>query len=555
MNKFDKPYIMQQVYDIKKGNKLFDIILKLNTHELMQYSLINQVPLDYINEDGECLIHHVININNKTTSQQTKLNVIKFLIQNNVNPDQPNKYNQTPLHLACSFQLEQIIEYLLSINVNPNYQDNLGQTPFHYLLTGNIKLVESKGIKDFIQPPEKQNVEKKEKLMDIKDKLVKLINEQMHQYPILNTIKKTIINLLDDDDNIKNKNLEINDEIIKIILDISNIDKSSEIKKIIDIGKKTIEDKINNLFNSFINLDNFKIHKKDDYSWSPVNDDELAIIKNGKIKKIIKKDIHDSYKYIKENNDKFQVLSIDDLEDLNYNGFIDIFLSYILDNKKDFTKYFKPYNLTPNNDPIVNVAYIKEFTPDEKRNKSIRHNLALDNASCILDYDNLKYVGSSRYIEIIHYNRNMNENYDELIKIIDLNDQNKQILYLLGSPLIYDNINLLTDFNILENINTFDNTMDNDYIISNNWDVINMQSIINTYGLGGLNVIPFIDNMKFYDIPSTEKENVILETKDDSGITKSKFFNKIIKELEYSKLTKPQIHKIALKRWKTRNKK
>jgi ankyrin repeat protein len=140
INKFqDKPFRKQPIYDQKKGIELFNIIKNLNTQELLIYSQTNQVSLDTFNEDGDNLIHYILNMDN--ISQNTKLNIIKFLVNNNVNPNKYNKYNTTPLHLACKYQLDTIIDYLLSINVNSNIQDNLGYTPFHYILIGENKII------------------------------------------------------------------------------------------------------------------------------------------------------------------------------------------------------------------------------------------------------------------------------------------------------------------------------------------------------------------------------------------------------------------------------
>ena len=51
-----------------------------------------------------------------------------------------NKINQTPLHLACKYQLPLISNYLLTvISVNPNSEDSMKMTPFHLLLLGDIK--------------------------------------------------------------------------------------------------------------------------------------------------------------------------------------------------------------------------------------------------------------------------------------------------------------------------------------------------------------------------------------------------------------------------------
>ena len=393
MSKFDKPYRIQQTFDIKKANNLFNIINKLDTYELNNYSLINQVPLDYVNEDGECLIHKVIDIDDKTTSQETKLTIIKFLVQNNVNPDQPNKYNQTPLHLSCMLQLDQIIDYLLSIGVDPNYQDNLGQTPFHYLLKGKIKIVEATKILDFVQPPSKTNVDKKEKLIKIKSLLWNLIEKNINNFPILDTIKNTIIHLLEEDDDIIKSKIETIDEIKKILFDNCNINKISDIKKIIDIGKKTIENKIDVKFNYINEINEIKIHKKEINSWLPDNIpslDDMALIKNGNIKKVIKNDIKQFFNNIKESVKNFKI--IDEIStDINKNGFNEIFTKYI--NPKNLQNLFNYYETT------TNQAYLNKFVVDDN-NYLIRHHLALDNASCLLDFNNLFYVGSARQIKI-----------------------------------------------------------------------------------------------------------------------------------------------------------
>ena len=151
MNKTFKTekYIYRPEIDQMKVVTLFELVSKLNIYELQQYSLVNQIYLNVTNIEGECLIHEVIKINDKMATQEAKINVITYLYHNNVNPDKPDKYNKTPLHLACLNKNDKIIEYLLSINTNPNYQDNFGQTPFHYLMLNNIKLVSNKKKNNF----------------------------------------------------------------------------------------------------------------------------------------------------------------------------------------------------------------------------------------------------------------------------------------------------------------------------------------------------------------------------------------------------------------------
>ena len=101
-------------------------------------------------EEQNNLIHKVLFDDTKQKSEYNRLNVIKFLVNNKVNPDQPNINDITPIHIACLKQYHEIVKYLLSLNVNPNYQDSLGNTPFHYYLNGEIKEYIKTDIQDLI---------------------------------------------------------------------------------------------------------------------------------------------------------------------------------------------------------------------------------------------------------------------------------------------------------------------------------------------------------------------------------------------------------------------
>jgi ankyrin repeat protein len=115
MNKFDKPYRIAPSFDSRKNIEMFDLASRLDTHEMLQHSLINQISFDIADEEANTLIHIVINVDSRKASQHSKLGVIKFLVNNGANPDKPNKYNQTPLHLACHYQYDLIVEYLSQI--------------------------------------------------------------------------------------------------------------------------------------------------------------------------------------------------------------------------------------------------------------------------------------------------------------------------------------------------------------------------------------------------------------------------------------------------------
>ena len=87
--------------------------------------------------------------------------MIRFLVENRVNPDLPNRDNMTPLHLACVEQFEEIILYLIKLGVNINYQDNSGNSALHYLLSGKIKEYVNTEKKPLMKKP-KKNVKKEE---------------------------------------------------------------------------------------------------------------------------------------------------------------------------------------------------------------------------------------------------------------------------------------------------------------------------------------------------------------------------------------------------------
>ncbi len=138
-DKFDKPYRVPEFHDKNKENKLFELVQYSDINEIIQHAQQNKVLLNSANVNGNNLIHELIL--NDTLKEDLILNSIKILVNNNVNPDCPNQYNQTPLHLACEKQYESIVNYLLSLGVNPNYQDNIRQTPLHYACVGLIEYV------------------------------------------------------------------------------------------------------------------------------------------------------------------------------------------------------------------------------------------------------------------------------------------------------------------------------------------------------------------------------------------------------------------------------
>jgi hypothetical protein len=115
----NKPYNTTMYVDQRKQIDLFSIVLNLDTTELLEYSLANKVSLNISNGNDDNLIHVIIKLDPLKASEHIKLNIIKFLIDNDVNPDKQNKNNQTPLHLACEEQYPKIVGYLLDGTLTP----------------------------------------------------------------------------------------------------------------------------------------------------------------------------------------------------------------------------------------------------------------------------------------------------------------------------------------------------------------------------------------------------------------------------------------------------
>ena len=458
MNKFDKPYRIQKTVDSKKNLELFDLVSKLDTHEISQFALNNQISLDITNEMGNSLVHEVINIDSRLATEHSKLNVIRFLYSNNADIDKPNKNNQTPLHFACSLQLKLVVNFLIDNNADINFKDNSGSNPLCYLLTGKNTSVDIYDVTEFIPHPKKVDFKLKEETIILKKKVWRLMQEDVfpdnikYFLPILQTIKRTIDNIIIEDEEINNIQISTNNLITDLASQKELENNIPRIKDQIFENKNFIRRKINNLFQNFRDLDNLIIHPKTETSWSPLEEhNDSALIRDGKIKKIIKRDIENCK--VDVDNLKAAFVLMDKIYNMwNENGWKEmVFNHYInaIDNKKGLIPNHDTQNFVRENLPGPNQYYkfsetIKPGSIDEIHQK-FKHPLALDNASSIIDFKNLKYVGGPREIDIRYtyppIPANVPQKYArELTDIFQYNNEREQILYLLSSPLSQANI-------------------------------------------------------------------------------------------------------------------
>merc|ERR1712196_500319 len=111
----------------------------------------------------------------KQKNDINRLNIIKFLYNNNVSPDSPNKENITPLHLACYYQFSNVITFLIEVGAEINFKDSLGNTPFHYYLNGLLKTYYNNFIIDLIPQENLEKLKEGKKTNEIEKRIFQQI--------------------------------------------------------------------------------------------------------------------------------------------------------------------------------------------------------------------------------------------------------------------------------------------------------------------------------------------------------------------------------------------
>ena len=412
---FNLPYRPNLSIPKEKVDSLFGLINQMDTQQIKQFSIINNIPLNVDDNNGENLIHKAINIENILKKELHRLNIIKFLVQNGVNPDKPNKDNQTPLHLACKNQYSDIVEYLISLGVNLNYQDNYGAVPFHYALQGKINLLEDeKDIQDFIPKEKKINETKKIELINIQKELWEIIKDS----PFIDAIKNTVDNSIYSDDQIKYKALEFQKKVAETSRNISSDKYLKDFKENIEILRNSINIIVEKKWEKFPDIQNIVIHEKTNKSIN-INDNDYSYLDNIDVKQQIKNKIKNNIDEIKQIcseglQNKFYLENTNkNLYDKLKNTYEHLFKS----NYSNFMAHPVRKNVLIKN-IIGNFPNFDVITNENMSNKSF------DMADNIIDWDNLIFYGGSRDIDVVY-------NFGQIQYIINLSSIEEKVLYIL----------------------------------------------------------------------------------------------------------------------------
>ena len=450
VNKFDKPHLPVPLYDLERKTDMFNAVLSLDTHEILQCNLMYKIPFTISDDNKNSLIHILIN-NPSKSSELAKLSVIKFLINNGVDPDKPNKYNQTALHLACKQQLEKIVDYLLKNNTNSNYKDNSGFTPFHYLLRGSINPVPLTEIIDFIPPTNNVNFAKVEFIKDMKQEITNIL-DTLDKLPIFETIQNTIIAFIGHDAKVKKIIQEFRNAQLAKLKQDDGIFLAEDISQSIKQFQTDIKKRISEQF-PIKSLTELMIHEKKSTSWGYPDKAEYAIITDGNIDVSIRTTIKNQYDALENlmRNFDAQLYKID-FNTNNTNIYMIMYNElYITLIKNNIQLYINSAGSTPINTHthfrmILSVGQTDKENKYKTRIKSIfekqddilRYKTASDNASSIINFKTLKYTGGPRYIRLgnnLSYN-NKDEIYNEIDNILHILNSiitdSKLIEYMLG---------------------------------------------------------------------------------------------------------------------------
>ena len=438
----NQPYRPILTISKEKIDTLFMKMNMMDTQDIKQYSIINNVPLNVEDINGDNLIHKVINIENNLKKEIHRLNMIKFLVQNNVNPDKPNKDNQTPLHLACKEQYYDIIKYLISLGVNINYQDNFGSSALHYSLQGKIKLMNMNlTVNNFIKPDKNKNIKKKEDLIVIKKEIWNNIDNN----DFIKAIQKTISNSVYSDENITKEIISFYDRINNLTLSENKENYLIKIKQDLIILKNNIYSTVKNIWNEFPKLDNLKIHETKMNSYDM--NDKYSPLENIDVKKQIKTIIQNCKDKIKEECKKYSQNKNMDLIEIEEQYF-----------EKITEKYWELYNENEklfdiDADPIV---YNSTFNNVREKFNKISDDLlnpkSVDFADNYIDWKDMIFIGGSREIDVTY-------NFNDIIHILNLPSIETKVFFILSELTSTSVIQFDKNNTILKNIDDTFNPM------------------------------------------------------------------------------------------------
>uniref|UniRef100_A0A6C0LSR1 Ankyrin repeat protein n=1 Tax=viral metagenome TaxID=1070528 RepID=A0A6C0LSR1_9ZZZZ len=237
-------------------NAQFFLTLKTgDIDNIKQFISTNKIKINIVEKNSRNTpVHTILSLDSKVADNDSKMQIIQYLVDNGAPVDLPNFNDIWPIHLAVKIQNMNIMNFLIKKGAQINRKDSSGNTPLHWSITG-----------DQIECPKKISIGS-------------LIPDQGIDKLFFNdTLLKTTDRVLD----IMKKENSINEDIIHMINTINKIPlmyENTEFNK--DISNKVINifvDVINNpSYSGGLKEQTAKLNQQINLVYSHVVDDLLS---------------------------------------------------------------------------------------------------------------------------------------------------------------------------------------------------------------------------------------------------------------------------------------
>lgn len=116
------------------------LFLELKTGDIdaiKKYILKTGIKLNVVEKDtGDTVTHIILGLDDKIANNETKLNILEYLVDNGAPLEIPNNQNVWPIHLAAQLQDENILDFMIKHKVNTYRLDSSNNTPLHLSISG-----------------------------------------------------------------------------------------------------------------------------------------------------------------------------------------------------------------------------------------------------------------------------------------------------------------------------------------------------------------------------------------------------------------------------------
>ena len=285
---YDKVIVPQNEINKKNIERLFSIVTSFDMNQIKNFTSEYNTSYNVTDNFGNSVLHIIIKIDDANKTEDSRLHLIKYFIDNGVDVDVPDSNNVTPLHLACKKQYYKIAEYLIKNGAETNIEDSQMMTPLHYAIQGNVKVCEKfREVRSLIDLPDSKDIDKIEELINVKKDLTALLYKEnsLNKYisHIVSTIKCTPD--YDEKDSIKKQLNELMNNILKKLADkTTSYDKTSQgIQIEIYNTIKSVTSKFNDIHNRSLNDVDFELIQNDDESAWGVEGIDIKLLKPAEI--------------------------------------------------------------------------------------------------------------------------------------------------------------------------------------------------------------------------------------------------------------------------------